>query len=219
MNHTTPQKKDTPYHHGDLKNALVETALKMVEEEGVESISLRDITRRVGTSRSAIYRHFDSKDALMQAVVMAGFERLAQHLQPVLTQEGLNTIERFHTMAQRYIAFARTYPALYRMIFGDRAMQEREAVHDIRDETQSTGFHELRTLVEQAQREGLVKKGDSMLISTVIWATIHGHAILLIDGHLHIRENFDAVFEMTFNVLLQGFATPSAKVQKVLGML
>jgi hypothetical protein len=122
-------------------------------------------------------------------------------------------------MASRYMDFARTYPALYRMIFGDRAMQAREAVHNINDETQVTGFHALKSLVEQAQREGLMKKEDPMLISTVIWAAMHGQASLLIDGHQHMQENFGAVFEMTFNVLLEGFATASAKVQKVLGIL
>jgi AcrR family transcriptional regulator len=219
MSNEQPRKKPTAYHHGDLKNALIEEALHMVEEEGVESISLRDITKRVGTSRSAIYRHFDSKEALMREVVMAGFARLAAHLEPALTREGLGTIERFRTMAERYMEFARTYPALYRMIFGERAMQAREAVHDIEDPMQETGFHALRSLVERAQREGLIKKEDPMLIATVIWTTMHGQAILLIDGHLHMRENFDAVFEMAFNTLLEGLSTTSAKVQKVLGVL
>jgi AcrR family transcriptional regulator len=219
MSNEQPQKKPTSYHHGDLKNALIEEALRMVEEEGVESISLRDITKRVGTSRSAIYRHFDSKEALMREVVMAGFARLAAHLEPALTREGLSTIERFRTMAERYMEFARSYPALYRMIFGERAMQAREAVHDIHDPMQETGFHALKSLVERAQREGLIKKEDPMLIATVIWATMHGQAILLIDGHLHMRENFDAVFEMAFNTLLEGLSTTSAKVRKVAGLL
>ncbi len=219
MSNAQPRKKPDTYHHGDLKNALIEEALRMVEEEGFESISLRDITQRLGTSRSAIYRHFASKEALMQAVVMAGFAKLARHLEPALTLDGLSTVERFHTMATRYMEFARSYPALYRMIFGDRAMQARESVHDINNPMQETGFHALKSLVERAQREGLIKKEDPMIISTVIWATMHGQATLLIDGHLHMREHFDAIFEMTFNTLLEGLSTTSAKVQKVLGIL
>jgi AcrR family transcriptional regulator len=219
MSNEQPQKKPTSYHHGDLKNALIEEALRMVEEEGVERISLRDITKRVGTSRSAIYRHFDSKEALMREVVMAGFARLAAHLEPALTREGLGTIERFRTMAERYMEFARSYPALYRMIFGERAMQARESVHDIEDPMQQTGFHALKSLVKRAQNEGLIKKEEPMIVSTVIWAMMHGQASLLIDGHLHVRENFDALFEMSFNTLLEGLSTASAKVQKVIGIL
>lgn len=219
MSNEQPRKKPSSYHHGDLKNALIEEALKMVEEEGLERISLRDITKRVGTSRSAIYRHFDSKEALMREVVMAGFARLAKHLEPALTLENLGTVERFRMMAERYMEFARSYPALYRMIFGERAMQARESVHDINDPMQETGFHALKSLVERAQNEGLIRKEEPMLIATVIWAMMHGQASLLIDGHLHVREHFDALFEMSFNTLLEGLSTTSAKVQKVLGIL
>jgi AcrR family transcriptional regulator len=213
------KEKTSSYHHGDLKNALIEAALEMVETEGYESISIRDITERVGTSRSAIYRHFPSKDALMRAVVMAGFEKLDAYLRPVLSQTELSLIERFRTMAKLYMDFARNYPALYRMLFGDRAKDAREDIHDINDETQATGFHALKSLVEQAQREGIMKKEDPMIISSVIWAMMHGQAILFIDGHLHMKENHKAVFEMAFETLLEGLSSTSAKVQKVLGLL
>ena len=213
------QKKTTGYHHGDLKNALIEEALCMVQEDGVGSISLRDITQRVGTSRSAIYRHFASKDALMQAVIMAGFEKLDRHLRPVLERKELSIIERFHMMAERYIDFAKTYPALYRMLFGDQAMKEREEAHDIYDTTQPTGFYLLKSLVDEAQQAGLLRKEDPMLQSTVIWAMMHGQATLLIDGHIHVQENFDALFEMCFNTLLEGLSTTTAKVQKLFGFL
>jgi len=192
------------YHHGNLKESLIATALEMIEQEGLEHVTLRELTKRLGTSRSAIYRHFDSKDALLKAVINAGFEKLHECITPILEQEHVDVLTRFEKMGRAYINFALNNPAIYRMIFGDELMQEREESCDINDEEQACGFHALVALLIEGQEQGLFKPEDPLLQATTVWSMIHGLSNLLIDGHIHVKDNFDALFEMGTQTLLQG---------------
>ncbi len=192
------------YHHGNLKESLIVTALQMVEKEGLENITLRELTKRLGTSRSAIYRHFDSKEALLKAVITAGFEKLDSCITPTLQQYDLNVVTRFSNMGRAYINFAITNPAIYRMIFGHELMQEREESCDINDADQAIGFHALVALIIEGQEEGLFKKDNPILQATTVWSMIHGLSNLLIDGHIHVKDNLDALFNMGTQTLLEG---------------
>jgi AcrR family transcriptional regulator len=194
----------TKYHHGNLKESLVETALKIVETKGLESLTLREITNRLGTSRSAIYRHFDSKEALMQEVILAAFERLDRVITPTLLKKEQDVMIRFHNMGNAYIDFAIQNPAIYRMIFGHELQQQREESCDINDETQATGFHALIALLKEGQESGLFKKDDPMIQATVVWSMIHGLANLFIDGHLHVKENLEVIFNAGTKTLFEG---------------
>ncbi len=192
------------YHHGNLKESLIATALEMVETEGVDRVTLRELTKKLGTSRSAIYRHFDSKDALLKAVINAGFEKLHACITPILEQQSVDVVTRFEKMGRAYINFAMENPAIYRMIFGDALMQEREESCDINDEEQACGFHALVALLVEGQEKGLFNKEDPILQATTVWSMIHGLSNLLIDGHVHVKDNFDALFEMGTQTLLKG---------------
>lgn len=201
---TDEPKKASSYHHGNLKEALITTALEMVENEGLQSITVRELTRRLGTSRSAIYRHFDSKDALMKAVILAGFEKLDAAVRPSLLQRDKSVLERFHSMGRAYIGFAVNHPSLYRVLFGDELKEEREDACDMHDATQATGFHALVELVVEAQEEKILQEGDAMMQATVIWSMVHGLSNLLIDGHVHIQDNLDTLYELSFQTLVSG---------------
>ncbi len=192
------------YHHGNLKVSLIETALQMVANEGINSITLRELSKRLGTSRSAIYRHFDSKDALMKAVINAGFEKLDTCITPVLENFDDDVVTRFEKMGRAYIDFAIDNPAVYRMIFGHELMQEREESCDINDAEQACGFHALVALIVEGQEKALFKKEDPILQATTVWSMIHGLSNLLIDGHVHIKDNFDVLFDMGTQTLLKG---------------
>ncbi len=193
----------SPYHHGNLKDALVQTALEMVENDGVESITLRDLTKKIGTSRSALYRHFDSKDELMKAVVKAGFEKFHNFIAPAIMNNE-SVLNKLYAVGKSYIEFAIKNPNLYRMMFGHELQNEREDSCDIKDEDDAPSFHALVSLVVEAQNSKLFKKDDPILQSTVIWSMMHGLVKLLIDGHVHVKDNLDALFEMTFQTILDG---------------
>ena len=194
------------YHHGNLKEALIQTALQIVEQEGWQNITLRELSIRLGTSRSAIYRHFESKEALMQAVIFAGFAKLEEAIAPILQQRDKSIEKRFCLMGESYMQFAVNHPNIYRMMFGDELQDEREEQCDIHDADQATGFHALIALLVEGQESGLFKKEDPILQATVVWSMIHGTANLLIDGHLHVKDNIEAIFEMGTQTLLQGLS-------------
>jgi len=192
------------YHHGNLKESLVVTTLEMIEKEGVERVTLRELTKRLGTSRSAVYRHFESKEALLQEVIFAGFAMLEDAIAPILMQRQHSVIKRFSLMGRAYVEFALAHPAIYRMIFGHELQREREEKCDMQDQTQATGFHALIALLQEGQEAGVFKKEDPMLQAAVVWSMVHGVSNLLIDGHLMIQDNIEAIFEMGTRTLIEG---------------
>lgn len=196
-------KENSSYHHQNLKEALIQEALKMVTSNGVESITLRELTTKIGSSRSSIYRHFKSKDELIKSVIQAGFELLYESILPTLhTKESI--LDRFFNMGQAYLTFALNNPNLYRMIFGHEVQKQREESCDIKDENQKTGFHLLIGLLEEGQTDKIFKHDDPMLQATYVLASIHGLSILCIDGHLHVQDNMQALFELSFNSMING---------------
>src|SRR4029453_18235537 len=111
----TPKKRATrkpprPYHHGNLRRALLDEALTTIRTEGVNGLTLRDIGARLGVSRSALYRHFADKRALLTAVATEGFRTLRQQLVSAW-EEGGRSDRAFYAMGIDYVRFAVPHPA------------------------------------------------------------------------------------------------------------
>jgi AcrR family transcriptional regulator len=119
------------YHHGDLRNALIEAATQLVGDVGVDEFSLRDAARRVGVSPNATYRHFESKADLLTAVALGGFEKLAQRMRR-RTSDAMRAhanetpaevaIECFKASGRAYLAFADEFPELFRLMYGPNGL-------------------------------------------------------------------------------------------------
>lgn len=204
---TATRKDEDSYHHGNLREAAVETALAMVREVGIDAITLRELSSRLGTSRTAIYRHFENKEALMQAVIVAGFERFDAVIRPVFLQPDTDVLTRFRQMGKAYLDFTVKNPELYRLLFGESLQQEREEVCDLEERERSGGFHALVDLLEEGQREGIFRREDAFLQAASVWATVHGFASLIIDGHLKICDNVDVLFSAGTEILIRGLET------------
>lgn len=197
-------KKSTSYHHGNLKEALIETALQTIDEEGLDAITLRDITQKLGTSRSAVYRHFVSKEALIIGVIQRGYAQLDELFTPIFHDRTQSVEERFEKMGRAYLDFAIEHPNLYRLLFGENYRQEREEVCDYKDENQATGLYALIGLLLEAQEEGIIARADPMVQAATVWASIHGLASLLIDGHLMMRDNLEEIYRYSQAIVLNG---------------
>lgn len=204
MNTNESTKKTSPYHHGNLKESLVETALEMIDKEGLDSVTLRDLAQRLGTSRTAIYRHFDSKEALILGVIQKGYEQLDMMFTPIFQDTTQSVAVRFERMGRAYLDFAIAHPNLYRLLFGENFRQEREEICDYKDENQATGLYALIGLLLEAQEEGIIARENPMIQAATVWASIHGLASLLIDGHLMMSDNMEAIYEYSIGVLLKG---------------
>ncbi|WP_294918840.1 TetR/AcrR family transcriptional regulator [Sulfuricurvum sp. PD_MW2] len=197
-------KKSTSYHHGNLKEALIETALQTIDQEGLDAITLRDITEKLGTSRSAVYRHFASKEALIIGVIQRGYAQLDELFTPIFQDRTQSVQERFEKMGRAYLDFAIEHPNLYRLLFGENYRQEREEVCDYKDESQATGLYALIGLLLEAQEEGIIARADPMVQAATVWASIHGLASLLIDGHLMMRDNLEEIYRYSQAMVLNG---------------
>ncbi|HEX6216218.1 MAG TPA: TetR/AcrR family transcriptional regulator, partial [Vicinamibacterales bacterium] len=113
-----PKKKRAgQYHHGDLRRALLEEAVRTIQTHGVETLTLRTVGERLGVSRTALYRHFADKPALLAAVGREGFRMLRLTLTEAWEQSGRGR-EGFEAMGIAYVRFAVDHPSHYRVMFG-----------------------------------------------------------------------------------------------------
>ena len=107
------------YHHGNLKEALIEAARRFIAERGLGGFTLVDAARLVGVSPAALYRHFRGREALVAEVAFRGFEQLAERLGRALRSPG-SPLERFTRMGEAYLTFAEEEPGYYVAMFSPR---------------------------------------------------------------------------------------------------
>jgi AcrR family transcriptional regulator len=172
----TPAGKQR-YHHGDLRQALIDASHRLLVEKGAENFSLADACRVAGVSTAAPYKHFRDKLEILKAIVEQGFERMAERSLSAVRAKGEGTIEGVIAMGQAYIAFAMEETAVFRLMFGhNKAIKRDEHVED-------TGRSCFTNLIKQVAVycEKNNAGGDPMQISVSLWTFVHGAACLLID--------------------------------------
>src|SRR5688572_12006049 len=153
------RKSPRSYHHGNLRRALLDEALATIRTEGVDGVTLRDIGARLGVSRTALYRHFADKRALLAAVATEGFRMLRQRL-VAAWEEGGRGDAAFHAMGVAYVRFAVDNPPHYRVMFGgfvDPQAKEPELATEGR-----AAFQALVDAVAALQRDGVFLGDDAM---------------------------------------------------------
>ena len=200
------EKSKKKYHHENLKEVLVDTSLEILEGEGLESITLRYVTARIGTSRTSVYRHFDSKEHLLQALILRGFRKLNDVLEPILLQKEVGVIPRLRLMGKAYVGFAMENKALYRIMLGDRLSTLRETRCEDDLDYINTGFNALVSLMLEGQEKKVFIHGDSSIQASSIWAIIHGQASLLIDSHTMIEDNKEMILNETLDVVIRAYS-------------
>src|SRR6266498_3257174 len=105
-----------PYHHGNLREALLDSAIRLIAEVGPAGFTLRELARRAGVSHNAPYRHFRDRDALMAAVATEGFRELKQAMLRS-TENGSSALDRLKSAGLAYIAFALRRPEHFTVMF------------------------------------------------------------------------------------------------------
>ncbi|QLC23971.1 TetR/AcrR family transcriptional regulator [Parasphingopyxis algicola] len=103
------------YHHGDLRSALIDTGLRLLETKAGGDIGLREVARETGVSATAVYRHFPDKDALLTALAIEGFEKLADDQEAAAVRHKARDAA-FRAIGQAYVHFALAHPALFRLM-------------------------------------------------------------------------------------------------------
>lgn len=180
---------EKPYHHGDLKQALVDAGIALLEEVGPEGLSLRAIAARVGVSHAAPQRHFDGVRGLKTAIAAEGFRRHAAFMRAGLPPDADRQARRFAAM-QGYVRFATTHPHLFTLMFSTRDAEFSDP------DLQQAGAESYGVLADIA--EGLEPLYDGApdarrRAEILLWSIVHGYSQLALTGLLSVDENCPAL--------------------------
>jgi AcrR family transcriptional regulator len=172
-------RRSHPYHHGDLREALLDAAEGILAPAGAHELSLREITRRVGVTHTAAYHHFEDREALVRALAARGFDRLSAALAGAAAASP--GPDAFLEVGIAYVAFAARNPGLFRLMFGSEAAAGRGSDAALR----SSGDRALAILKEGAR--SAVPDGteaDVLGVALRSWSAVHGLASLILDDQL-----------------------------------
>ena len=170
-----------PYHHGDLKRVVIETAQDMLREDKGWQFTLRELARRAGVSHAAPYKHFADKSALLAELAMLGFNELREQLSGAIERPLRSARAEFITAAKAYIRFGTANPSLYRLMFS--ADVDKTAFPKL-NEAGAAAFAALLAILERGQRSGAFRKQPVRSQAAASWALVHGFTMLAIDGQL-----------------------------------
>ena len=196
------------YHHGDLKNALIEAALAHIARDGARALSLREVARSAGVSHTASYRHFRSKESLLAAIAEQGFHRLSDMMRVAIQQHSNDPPAMLRASGVAYVEFGVRYPDHLQIMFSGLIGR-----HDDYPELKTAGqeaYELLASSVRAAMQAGLVRGPSEDIVSLTAWALVHGLALLIAGGQVDrdSKESFsaaDLAFQVT-GLLQQGIA-------------
>ncbi|BCW42275.1 hypothetical protein StoSoilB3_38100 [Arthrobacter sp. StoSoilB3] len=200
---------EQPYHHGKLREALLERAMETIEEAGVEGLSLRQLARDVNVSHGAPAKHFRDKQALIDALAMAGFESMNHRIRTA-AESGGTLQERFVSVAKAYVGFAVSRPALLTVMYSTKHHPDSSA--ELRN-TGGQGIEIAQAMIIEAQNAGELAPGDPETLAMVCFVSLHGAALLAAGKHLE-GTTVDAMVSATTDTLWAGMAAgvPAAKI-------
>ncbi|MBU3705697.1 MAG: TetR/AcrR family transcriptional regulator [Mycobacterium sp.] len=179
------------YHHGDLRNALVLTAVRLIEADGLDDFSLRATAREVGVSANAAYRHFADKSDLLNAVAQHGFEQLGRRMRRAMsaTRAGRNPAElavnRFKATGRAYVDFALAHPELFEVMFGSGATHPPTPKDPADDESGTYAL--LGSVLDELVTHGVLAPTRRPGAEFKAWVTVHGFARLCLDGAVQLQ--------------------------------
>jgi AcrR family transcriptional regulator len=209
-------KPRRPYHHGDLRQALVDAAIDLLREEGPEALTLRGAARAAGVSQAAPYRHFKDRRALVAAVADDCFKRLRLAMSEGASQSLPKRRPRkpssprgaaggLQQLAIQYVRFAHEHPAEYRVMFGAEILTGDDYA-ELRASSRAV-FDLLSGGIAALQERGIVRKGDPDTIAIGAWAMMHGLVMLSLDRQATVASKpLDELVNAVTDLLMHGMA-------------
>ena len=199
---TDPPRK--AYHHGNLKNALVEATLELVVEKGPFGFTLAEAARRAGVSAAAPYRHFKGREDLIEEAALQGFEIFADLMEHAFNKGRPSALAAFSATGRAYLAFARKYPGHYITMFESGvSITGNSALKAAADRAFGVLTHAAEELSRHMPPE---KRPPPSMVSHHIWALSHGVVELFARGTPGTRSQFSAedLLESGVGIYLRG---------------
>lgn len=168
-----------PYHHGDLRNALIQAGLEILAEGGTQALGFREVARRAGVSSAAPYRHFSGKAALIAAIAEAGFSALMALKYESRARFPDDPVAQFRAEAVDYVTFALANPQQIRVMFGGILSHPDcpESVVKLSLNLFSMAVETVRT----AQAKNLFYADDPEQQAMTMWTAVHGLVMIILD--------------------------------------
>ena len=174
-------QKKAKYHHGHLREALIESALDILRNRGIDALSLRTLAKATNVTQAAPYSHFRDKDELLAAVAETGFQRLA--LQMASGATGMrDTQERIEKLVSSYVRFAVENKPLFRLMFS------RELAEMKRYPTLAMTAGKSYALISATLSKRLSPAEDTPFMTVAIWSLCHGLTTLIIDEKIKLEQ-------------------------------
>jgi AcrR family transcriptional regulator len=171
-----------PYHHGDLRRALIEAGIAILTEQGMAGLTLRKVASRAGVSHAAPYSHFTDKQALLAAIGTQGYHTLHERLCAAIQGHEADPWAELEEAAWAYVGFALEKPAHFRVTLS--GLVERQSDHPEYVEIAHRSFDLVLRIVGGCQAAGHLGPGPVAQVAAAVWALVHGMASLLLEGQL-----------------------------------
>ncbi len=173
-----------PYHHGNLRDALLQGALRAIAEMGPAAFTLREVARRAGVSHNAPYRHFRDKNALLAAVAAQGFRELT-HAMLQAGQEQSSALDRLKQSGLAYVDFALRRPEHFTVMFDAPVCSNKDPEYV---QASEESFGTLVTFIRNCEEAGQLPAGNTMERALYAWSLVHGIAKLAVAGRLPFKN-------------------------------
>jgi AcrR family transcriptional regulator len=175
------------YHHGDLKNALIQAGIEILATEGAGGLSLRKAARQAGVSHAAPYAHFADKQTLIAAIASDGHKKIFEKFEALQARHADDPLRQFLSGAWAYMQFGLESPNHYKITFSG-AIQDEHSHPEFLEYSQRN-MQALRNIIEQCRSAGVLSGADidSELQAVSIWGLLHGLVLLMIQGQLPSR--------------------------------
>lgn len=167
-------RKKQGYHHNDLRNAVLATALKFLVERHGPSFSLREIAMELGITHVSVYRHFADKRALIDTLAAEGFRELRRYQLLELEKASSDAMEELHALGRAYMLFARENPGFFALMFG--GSRQEETAESQRESFNAEALSTLIGVIERGQSAGHIIPGDPRRLALYMVLAPHGCA-------------------------------------------
>jgi AcrR family transcriptional regulator len=174
-----PEKQ---YHHGDLKNSLIQAGMEILAQEGVGALTLRKAATRAGVSHSAPYAHFTDKKDLIAAISTEGFRQLYVRIRIVAEAHPNDLNNRLIEVAWAYVQFALENRALFKIMFS--GILEEEVSYPEFVKISHENFLQLVQLVHECQQARVFRPGPADMLALSVWSLMHGFVSLLLEKQI-----------------------------------
>lgn len=171
------------YHHGNLREALLQGALRVIAELGPAAFTLREVARRAGVSHNAPYRHFRDKDALLAAVAAQGFRELTRAMREAGERQS-KPLDRLKQSGLAYVAFAIRRPEHFTVMFDSPVIACKD---DEYLQASQEAFDTLVNYIRICQDQGQMPAGNTLERALYAWSLVHGIAKLAVAGRFPFR--------------------------------